>query len=99
LDGQPDSVARVVAFCCQHSIVSEVGKAVDLVKQAFPLYEKLEIRIEKDPEVPGDSLVIKVTVRDEVGSFVAACNRCIEGWSRAVSPQALGLISLAYDIL
>jgi hypothetical protein len=90
--------AAVYGFCVRHGILAHVETAVKLVKQHISSLETLDVRVERDPEVDGQSIVVDVTVRDEVGSFLRAYDRCKEAWVAAIPGPALSAICLVYSV-
>jgi len=90
--------AAVFSFCSRRAILAQVQTAVELVIKHFPSLERLEIRLERDPETEGESLVLDLGVRDEVDSFLENYNRCKEAWVAAIPGPALSWICLVYSL-
>jgi hypothetical protein len=90
---------NVFAFSQGRGILADVKTALDLAIKAFPASERIEIRTDLDPDEEYESVVIKVTIRADVASFLAAYQHCLEDWTAALSSEGLGLICLAYNVL
>ena len=58
----------------------------------------LAIRLERDPEVEGESIVLDLGVRDEVDSFLENYDRCKEAWVAAIPGLELSSICLVYSL-
>jgi len=91
-------LAPVVPFCERHGILSHAQTAVDLVKQFFPPPAALAVRLETDPDTDEESLVIHVTIQDEVDHFVDMFDRCKSQWVQSIPSQALALIHLSFAV-
>ena len=94
--GQREAVFQ---FCEKNAIVDDLEKALGLATRFFPSRDRIEIRVDQDPEEAFEAVVIKVTSHDEVKNFSRAYERCIAQWATDLSPEGIGLISLAYNVL
>src|SRR5437773_12430855 len=90
--------AAIFSFCLRRGLLAHVQTAVELVSKHFPNFERLQIRLERDPEVEGESIVLDLGVRDEVDSFLENYDRCKEAWVAAIPGLELSSICLVYSL-
>ncbi len=91
--------AEVVAFCAHHGdLLDHLRTALELVRSEFTSPTKLEVRLERDPGIDGESLVVEVTASDDVDRFLEVYNRCILSWARTLPPKALSVLCLTYHL-
>jgi hypothetical protein len=95
-----DRPEEILAFARDHTgILGHLRVALDAVQRHFPSRSKLEVRLEDDPEIQGEWLVIEVTVTDNVDRCLDAYNRCVLDWAKSLPPEALTVLCLTYQLL
>lgn len=93
-----DLSPQVGAFCRQHRVTSHLKAAVALVRESFPFLQDLNMRLESDPEEAGEWIVIEVAAKEDIDTFLAAYNECVDRWARQLPTKALSVIRLSYSL-
>jgi hypothetical protein len=97
LSSQADEIA---AFCNSHGeFLAALKNAIELVERNFPPQRKIEIRLEQDPEIRGEWLVIAVAVTGDVDAVLNDYDRCMLAWVSSLTPEALRFLCLTYDFV
>lgn len=56
------------------------------------------MRLESDPEEAGEWIVIEVAAKEDIDTFLAAYNECVDRWARQLPTKALSVIRLSYSL-
>jgi hypothetical protein len=69
------------------------------VKKNFPAAGDLVVRLEQDPEIDGQWIVIDVAAAGPVDDVLAVYDQCTADWVAFLPPEALNLLCLTYRLV
>jgi len=91
------ATAEVERFCVQHDLMEHLSAALRLVSECFDLVKELSVRLQHDPDVGDEWVVIDAAVRGERQEVRTSYHRYLQAFVAAVPAAQREKVRLFYE--
>jgi hypothetical protein len=89
--------AKVLDFCAQQGSIAYLQQAVSLALEHFKTVRKVETRLQQDPDVDVQRVIIDLTVEGEIDEVLASKEAFDEAWGDVAPTSQQDAIRLLFD--
>lgn len=91
------ATAEVERFCMQHGLTEHLSAALRLVSECFDLVKEPSVRLQHDPDVGDEWVVIDAAVRGERQEVRTSYHRYLQAFVAAVPAAQREKVRLFYE--
>ncbi len=90
---------EVRAFCRSHQLLDKLGRAIELARQHFSIVGDPVVRLEQDPEVDEQYLVLEIRVSGDEDRSIQAHKDYNRAWANSTRWPEAHMITLFVNLI